>query len=169
MGPGLPGQDSYPGYIEHSANYKSAGQFRNQTVVVLGSGESGEDIARDLSSSVTKAYLVGKKARCNRSRRVIGERKNVHRRNEQQIFMLNEDGTVVLTPSGEILRGVDGILLCTGYAFSYPFLEAELEKGLDIDQNKLSPLYHKLFYAYDPTLVFIGVPLKVVPFPLMEL
>lgn len=78
-----------------------------------------------------------------------------------------EDGSVVLS-SGEVLEKIDGIILCTGYKFNFDFLKLD---GRDLvwKQNKVTPLYHHLFYAKDPSLTFIGLPWKVIPFILMQL
>jgi hypothetical protein len=78
-----------------------------------------------------------------------------------------EDGGVLLS-SGETLEKIDCIILCTGYKFNFDFLRID-EKDLASKQNKVSPLYHHLFYARDPSLSFIGLPWKVIPFILMQM
>lgn len=40
---------------------------------------------------------------------------------------------------------------------------------LQWDNNHVRPLFNHIFSIADPTLAFIGLPWKVVPFPLMEL
>jgi hypothetical protein len=34
--------------------------------------------------------------------------------------------------------------------------------------NFAFPLYKQIFFAHDPTLLFLGLPWRVVPFPLFE-
>lgn len=63
---------------------------------------------------------------------------------------------------------VDVIMHCTGYKFHFPFLETN---GIvDVDDNRVGPLYKHVFPPLlAPWLSFIGLPWKVVPFPLFEL
>lgn len=78
---------------------------------------------------------------------------------------MNEDGSILLT-SGETIASIDTVILCTGYEYTFDFLKVP---SLMLPDNKVSPLYHHLFYAHDPTLSFVGLPFRIIPFPLMEL
>jgi len=65
----------------------------------------------------------------------------------------------------------DALVLCTGYAYSFPFLRAETFSnigGLVAARGKVSPLHLHLFHAGAPGLSFVGLPHSVVPFPLMD-
>ena len=55
--------------------------------------------------------------------------------------------------------------MCTGYDYHLDFINAP---GLNSHGKKVTPLYHHLFFAKDPSLTFVGLPYKIVPFPLME-
>jgi dimethylaniline monooxygenase (N-oxide forming) len=57
MLPALPGIDSFTGEIRHVASYKEASEYQGKTVVVSGLGESGADIAYELSSVASKTLL----------------------------------------------------------------------------------------------------------------
>jgi putative flavoprotein involved in K+ transport len=46
--PNWPGMDSYQGQVVHSSEYRNADPFRKQRVLVVGTGNSGFDIAIDL-------------------------------------------------------------------------------------------------------------------------
>ncbi|KAI3875022.1 hypothetical protein MKW98_019595 [Papaver atlanticum] len=48
--PEIEGLDTFPGEVLHSTNYKSAAKYANKHVLVLGSGNSGIDIALDLAN-----------------------------------------------------------------------------------------------------------------------
>lgn len=48
--PSVPGQEEFLGRQLHSAQYRSAEEFANQTVLVVGGGNSGAQIVADLSS-----------------------------------------------------------------------------------------------------------------------
>jgi putative flavoprotein involved in K+ transport len=49
--PDWPGRGSYSGELVHSADYVDPGPFRGKDVLVVGSGNSGAEIAADLSES----------------------------------------------------------------------------------------------------------------------
>jgi hypothetical protein len=66
---------------------------------------------------------------------------------------------------GTVLEGVDVLVFCTGYHYRFPFLDAGL---IGVEDNWVSPLYQDLLHVDHPTLAFIGIPFKVVPFPLFE-
>jgi dimethylaniline monooxygenase (N-oxide forming) len=58
----FPGQEKFKGEIIHSENYYSASKFNNKRVLIIGAGESGSDIANEISyiASKTAIYIRGK-------------------------------------------------------------------------------------------------------------
>src|SRR5512146_757837 len=56
--PGWPGQESYKGVILHSSQYKNGEPFRNRSVLVVGFGISGGEIAIDLWEHGAKPSLA---------------------------------------------------------------------------------------------------------------
>ena len=64
-------------------------------------------------------------------------------------------------------RKVDAIVWCTGYSFSYPFLNADC--GVSVEMGRrVRPLYKHLFHARRPSMSFVGVPNGIAPFPLFD-
>jgi indole-3-pyruvate monooxygenase len=55
--PHWPGQELYKGTILHSSMYKNAEPFKNKNVLVVGMGNSGAEIALDLSQTAQGTYL----------------------------------------------------------------------------------------------------------------
>ncbi len=55
--PHWPGQEMYKGTILHSGTYKNAEPFKNKNVLVVGMGNSGAEIALDLSQTAQGTYL----------------------------------------------------------------------------------------------------------------
>lgn len=55
--PQLPGLDLFQGTVIHSHDYRYPQRFQNKTVVCLGAGPSGTDIALDLEPFAQKASL----------------------------------------------------------------------------------------------------------------
>ncbi|VDK58429.1 unnamed protein product, partial [Cylicostephanus goldi] len=54
----FPGQEAYTGKLVHSHDYKDHRGYEDQTVVVIGIGNSGADIAVELSKICKKVYLA---------------------------------------------------------------------------------------------------------------
>lgn len=98
------------------------------------------------------------------------------RAQEAQIFL--GDGTV--------LEGVDKIIFCTGYLYVLPFIKSPKdlitsekdsdgagetsmgERTLITDGMQVHNLHKEIFYIYDPTLAFIGIPKGVVTLPFFD-
>ncbi|GJP38334.1 hypothetical protein CLOM_g22787 [Closterium sp. NIES-68] len=79
----------------------------------------------------------------------------------------NADGTVEFEDG--FTCHADVIMHCTGYIYSFPFL-ALPPSLLSVCNNRVGPLFrHILPPALAPSLSFIGLPWKVVPFPLCQL
>ena len=55
--PSWPGQSDFPGTILHSRFYKNPKPFLGQTVMVVGMGNTGAELALDLSESGIETYL----------------------------------------------------------------------------------------------------------------
>lgn len=55
--PELPGQESFRGQIRHSRTYASPREFEGRSVVIIGAGNSGVDIACDAARSADRAFL----------------------------------------------------------------------------------------------------------------
>lgn len=69
---------------------------------------------------------------------------------------------------GRIEKHVDHVIFCTGYLYSFPFLSS-LQPPVQIPNgSRPDHLFQHIFYYFDPTLTFIGLPLKTIPFPLSE-
>ncbi|KAF3781716.1 Senecionine N-oxygenase [Nymphaea thermarum] len=58
--PDIPGVDGFPGKVLHSSRYKNGVPYRDQDVLVIGSGNSGMEIALDLCNHHARASLVAR-------------------------------------------------------------------------------------------------------------
>lgn len=68
---------------------------------------------------------------------------------------------------GSIERHIDAIVLCTGYAYSFPSLAPTFPSIKDEGIGAL-PLYQYVFHMQHPTLAFVETPEMIVPFPLAQ-
>ena len=73
----------------------------------------------------------------------------------------------VIFANGDIETDIDAVVFCTGYFYSYPFLQ-NIAPPIITDGLCARHLYKHLLYIEEPTLAFLGVPQRVVPFPIAE-
>ena len=129
-------------------------------VVILGAGASGWDIALDMASNVRKVYLSHDSPQIRST--LPG--------NIEQLASVKEikDEETVQFKCGQA-RQADAILFCTGYKYTFPFLSPHCRVTLDAPGKRISSLYKHMFHTHYPSLVFVGVPAIVCPFPLISL
>ncbi|XP_062073400.1 flavin-containing monooxygenase FMO GS-OX-like 4 [Humulus lupulus] len=159
----IPGIDAWPGKQIHSHNYRIPEPFRDQVVILIGSAASAVDISRDIAVVAKEVHVASRSL----TDATIGKQPgydNLWIRS--MIKSAHEDGSVVFHDECAVVADV--ILHCTGYKFHFPFLETN---GIvTVDDNRVGPLYRHVFPpALAPWLSFVGLPWKVIPFPLCEL
>ena len=62
--PEIPGLESFPGEAIHSSTYRSGGRYAGQRVLVVGSGNSGMEIAYDLANHGADTSIVVRSPVC---------------------------------------------------------------------------------------------------------
>lgn len=67
-----------------------------------------------------------------------------------------------IDPVGCVVTG----LIVSRYLYSFPFLH--VDPPVITDGRRLHNIAYQCLYAPQPTLAFVGVPFKIVPFPLFE-
>lgn len=73
-----------------------------------------------------------------------------------QRFTLKDETTII----------ADTFIFCTGYKFSFPFLDDNC--AIRVDHNRVTPLYKHLINIDHPTMCIVGVPTVVIPFPMFH-
>ena len=145
----------------HSHSYRSPDSFDDQVVVVVGCHPSGTDIALELCTVAREVHISVKSmdaaAVVPGMRRAVSRHDNLHL--HLQIDCLCEDGQVMFADGSCVVA--DSIIYCTGYDFSFPFLDTG---GLvTVDDNRVGPLFEHTFPpSLAPSLSFVGVPRMVV-------
>jgi len=156
--PELPGLAEFPGVALHSHTYRRPDALAGKRIVVLGSSVSGGDLSAELAR-LAEVFFSG---RLFEKRPPLGEQTGRIRRCPP---IEHVDGSDVVLTNGERIREVDAILFCTGYWYRFPFLAAEL---VSVGDNWVKGLYRQVVALEDPSLAFIGLPFRIVPFPLFQ-
>lgn len=159
----IPGVDAWPGKQMHSHNYRVPEPFLDQVVIVIGASASAFDISRDIASMAEEVHIADRSAPASTCKKQPGyDNLWLH----SMIDHAQEDGTVVFQDGSSIKADV--IMHCTGYLYDFPFLGDD--STITVDDNCVDPLYKHIFPPeVAPHLSFIGLPWKVIPFPLFEL
>ncbi|XP_050226428.1 flavin-containing monooxygenase FMO GS-OX-like 4 [Mercurialis annua] len=158
----IPGISCWPGKQIHSHNYRVPEPFQDKVVVLIGNSSSGLDISREIAGVAKEVHVTARSvARETYAKQPGYDNLWLH----SMIESAREDCSVVFQ-NGRIVPA-DIILHCTGYKYHFPFLETN---GIvTVDDNRVGPLYKHVFPpSLAPWLSFVGLPWKVIPFPLCE-
>ncbi|KAI0397049.1 hypothetical protein F5Y17DRAFT_29374 [Xylariaceae sp. FL0594] len=189
---------AHPGVISHSKSYRRASSFAGKRVVIVGSGPSALDIAAQISAVCAPPLLISARSPLSEemaghlgvggSDKVESPetvKKRVRVVGPIRRFLVEERGIVVgpapakTTAEGqsqeeeeeegeeEEITHIDAIIFCTGYLYTYPFLSS-LSPPLITTGRRVHNLARHFLHTAHPTLVFPGLPIKVIPFPLAE-
>ncbi|KAK3995078.1 hypothetical protein QBC44DRAFT_321138 [Cladorrhinum sp. PSN332] len=153
---------AHPGTITHSKYYRVPEPFTNKRVVVVGNAASGLDIAAQIGSVCQKPILLSVRSPTSRANLDWTGAEEVPQIEE---FLVEERG--VRFQDGRAERDIDAIIFATGYLYAFPFLKS-LDPPVVTDGRRVHGVYDHLFHIDHPTLVFPGLPMKVVPLPLAQ-
>ncbi|KAL3366121.1 hypothetical protein AABB24_010994 [Solanum stoloniferum] len=159
----IPGIEVWPGKQIHSHNYRVPEPFRDQVIVVIGAATSASDISREIAEVAKEVHISSRSALSGTPKKVHGyENLWLH----SMIEAVGIDGGVNFHDGSKV--HADIIMHCTGYKYHFPFLETN---GIvTVDDNRVGPLYKHIFPpAFAPSLSFVGMPWKLIPFPRCEL
>ena len=144
--PKLEGLDKFPSeHIIHSHVYRTPQPYINCVVLIVGAGISGKDITLELAL-VAKEIVWSVKETCGGDYPSnVLQYPCIERMDGQTIYFTN--GTC---------RKVDKIILCTGFEYSFPFLDDSCEFSV-VNHKKIWPLYKNTFNAHHPTMAFLAM------------
>ncbi|MCJ1409505.1 monooxygenase [Ptychographa xylographoides] len=155
---------AYPGLISHSKFYRRPENLRNKKVIIVGNAASGTDIASQVSLYSKSPLLVS-----SRSESFLfsaaDDKEDVSE--IMEFIAPSEAERAVRFADGRVEAKIDAILYCTGYLYSYPFLSS-LQERLLSNGFRVQHTYQHIFYIDHPSLAFLAVPMRVLPFPLSE-
>jgi cation diffusion facilitator CzcD-associated flavoprotein CzcO len=131
----------------------------SQKVIVIGNGPSGIDISDQLapfcSSLIVSAHTPSEAPQLFPNIISLPE-----------IISLDNDISSIRFANGHVEKGVDAIIFCTGYLYSLPFLHLPESSPPTITTGeRVQNTYEHIFYSPDPTVSFVGLPQRIIPFP----
>lgn len=156
--PNLKGHDVFQGKQLHSHDYRVPAIFKDKTVVVLGAGPSGMDLALEISSYAKRVILS------HHLKETILTKFPDNVIQKPDVVELTEHNAVFRDGTHET---VDIMFYCTGYKYSFPFLSDKC--GVRVDSNMVTPLWKHLVSIENPTLAFVGLPFYVCAFSMFDL
>ncbi|CAN6165447.1 unnamed protein product [Urochloa humidicola] len=165
--PSIKGMETWRRRQLHSHSYRTPEPFRGEVVLVVGCGESGLDIATELCGVAKEVHLVAKSmddavapsptvAKLLTNHPGIRLRPPVDR-------LCDDDGTTTTVEFADgSCAAADAVIYCTGYRYSFPFLDTAGAVAVDAGGRRVGPLYEHTFPpALAPSLSFVGVPMQV--------
>ncbi|XP_042459910.1 flavin-containing monooxygenase FMO GS-OX-like 8 isoform X1 [Zingiber officinale] len=162
--PKIRGMEEWKRKQLHCHVYRIPDPFQDEVVVVVGGSISGPEIALELVHVAKEVHISTKNVEIP-EKLVKPVAKHEHLHWHQEIELLCEDGTVLFADGSSVVA--DTILYCTGYSYSFPFLDT---KGIiHVDENRIGPLYEHTFPpSLAPSLSFVGIPNKFIIFRFLE-
>ncbi|KAL8725218.1 MAG: hypothetical protein Q9181_006501 [Wetmoreana brouardii] len=157
--------EAYPNVITHSKYYRVPDSFKDKKVVVVGNSASGFDIAAQISTVCKHPLLNSQRSQAPEFQRDVSWK---HEMPEIVEFLPRSDAShAVRFADGRLEANIDAIVFCTGYLYSFPFLSS-LRPPLIVTGERVENTYQHLFYTPHPSLAFMGLPYKIIPFRTCE-
>ena len=156
---------AYPGTITHSKHYRRPAPYLNKKVLIIGNAASGTDIATQIATVSQHPLLIS-----SRSESALFPFSASYKKDVPEILEFlppSQRRRAVKFKDGRIEENIDAILFATGYYYSFPFLSS-LEPPATTTGERVEHLYQHIFYIPNPTLAFIGLPSKIIPFRTFE-
>ncbi|EFQ87732.1 hypothetical protein CFE70_006573 [Pyrenophora teres f. teres 0-1] len=158
----------HPGRITHSKYYRSPTDFTAKKTIVIGNSASGADLSKQISAHCTSPLLWS-----TRSTSLFSAThgsatcSDPTRRPVPPIARFLPESRGVQFLDGSTEHDIDAVVFATGYFYSLPFLKS-VEPKLITSGERVERTYKHVFYADKPTLAFLALPQRVIPFPLAE-
>lgn len=145
--PEYPGFEQYTGRLIHAHDFRDAVEFQGQTVLIVGSSYSAEDIG-------SQCYKYGAKQiiSCYRSQPMGFDWPDNW---SERPCLKYVDHDTAYFQDGSSAK-VDAIILCTGYLHHFPFMQDQLRLKT---HNCLYPLglYQGVVWEDNPQLFYLGM------------
>ena len=145
--PYFEGFETYDGRLLHSHDFRDAGEFVGQDLLVIGTSYSAEDIASQCHKYGAKSVTISHRTAPT----------SFHWPDSfQEVPLLTKVEDNVAHFKDGSSKKVDAIILCTGYLHHFPFMESELR--LKTTNRLWTPgLYQGVVWEDNPKVMYLGM------------
>lgn len=183
--PSIPGVDSWASLrsptnepiIIHSKSWRHPPSTPKK-ILIVGAGISGTDIADNIAKSGSQVLLASRTFKPGGMLEPMVTHRNITYVHPVAEFLSAKDGErSVKLRHGTVEEGIDQVIFATGYFYDFPFFSKETEATLGLTVgperrigrvNAILGLWQHLIPRSEPTLSFLGLPSRIVPFPIVE-
>ncbi|KAJ9272661.1 hypothetical protein DTO212C5_1388 [Paecilomyces variotii] len=145
----------FPGRVIHSKSYRSALNFRDKRVLVIGNAASGHDVTTALVKTVKHPVYQSRRS----ASRWDGDKPppGIEWKPVVKEYLPNGD---IIFDDSTVLSDIDAVIYSTGYRASFPFWNSNANGGpiWDYRQDRLIGNYLHIFMRNFPTLGIVGIP-----------
>ncbi|QLE79891.1 hypothetical protein FLM55_09165 [Francisella sp. Scap27] len=150
-------------HVSHSKSYRAPTSF-GARILCVGYSSSGNDIARDLLESGREVFVSQKIIDETSEKQNLANVEGIRFVSQIKSIKKVGDECIAETQFGSTIK-FDNVIFCTGYKYSFPFLNDEI---ISTKNNMVKPLYSELIHEKYYSLAFVGLPWKTLPFVLAE-
>lgn len=151
----------FPGSVLHSKAYRDPSIFENKRVVIVGSNISAIDIGQYVSP-IAKELIISRNLK-NEPYLPYMARAIKSFRNVSKLKEFIPETQQIICQDGEILTGIDHVILATGYHVKSPIFEDDVLKfSVPVDNDSPSSnsraenVYQHTFSIEDSSIAFVG-------------
>ncbi|KAL4909346.1 hypothetical protein BDW74DRAFT_174547 [Aspergillus multicolor] len=141
----------FPGNFEHSKSFRSANDYVDKRVVVVGGNISSADLIADLHA-VVKGGLYLSQRGANEALVNVFTLPGVELKPTITRVEAGRSGVNVTFSDGTTVQDVDKLIFATGYRLVYPFLVPDPVTP----SNRVAGFYQHIFKIGDPSLAMVG-------------
>lgn len=153
---------AFPGAISHSMFYRKPENYADKKVIIVGNSASGIDIGAQIATVCKLPLLQSQK-----SESYLSTGPSPGKQEKPEIVEYTVENRSVRFKDGTVESDIDAVVYCTGYFYSYPFLDS-LDPPLVTTGERVENTFQHIFYQPNPTLALLVLNQKVIPFPVAE-
>jgi hypothetical protein len=154
----------FPHKVKHSKTFRANDDFKDKTVIVIGTRASGADIVQIATKSAKQVYQS--KRSKDAALRLDATEGHIVLPKIVRYELINDRDIIVHFEDGQTVKNPDEIIYATGFRYSYPFLRKQFP---NFTTGYIIPdLYLHTFFNKDPLLSIVGVPTDAISFRAFE-
>ena len=154
---------THPTKFEHSKAFRSANDYVDKKVIVVGGSISSADLVADLHPIVKGPLYLSQRGK-NEALQAAWELPNVVGKPTIERIQTTETGINVIFANGSVVENVDKVIFATGFKLAYPVLSP----NPTTPNNRVAGFYQHVFKIGDPSLALVGQVRAAISFRVYE-